>query len=113
MVYRRCRKSNNKVYIIQSIDRKMDLQDIASAKGLEMGALLTEIESIVSTGTRVNLNYYIEQELDPEVVEEIYTWFKEEAASDSLPDALAALEPDYEELEIRLVRIKFLCEVAN
>ena len=106
-------ESNNKVYIIQSIDRKMDLQDIASAKGLEMGALLTEIESIVSTGTRVNLNYYIEQELDPEVVEEIYTWFKEEAASDSLPDALAALEPDYEELEIRLVRIKFLCEVAN
>ena len=106
-------ESNNKVYIIQSIDRKMDLEDIASAKGMEMGALLSEIERIVSTGTRVNLNYYIAQELDPEVVEEIYTWFKEEAASDSLPDALAALEPDYEELEIRLVRIKFLCEVAN
>ncbi|MBR4774832.1 MAG: DNA helicase RecQ [Bacteroidales bacterium] len=106
-------ESNNKVYIIQSIDRKMDLEDIASAKGMDMGALLSEIESIVSTGTRVNLNYYIEQELDPEVVSEIYTWFKEEATSDSLPDALAALEPDYEELEIRLVRIKFLCEVAN
>ena len=105
--------SNNKVYIIQSIDRKMDLADIASAKGMEMNDLLSEIERIVSTGTRVNLNYYIEKELDPEVVEEIYTWFKEEAASDSLPDALAALEPDYEELEIRLVRIKFLCEVAN
>ena len=106
-------ESNYKVYIIQSIDRKMDLQDIASAKGMDLDALLTEIERIVSTGLRVNLNYYIEQELDPEVVEEIYTWFKEEAVSDSLSDALAALEGDYEELEIRLVRIKFLCEVAN
>ena len=106
-------ESNYKVYIIQSIDRKMDLEDIASAKGLDMDGLLTEIERIVSSGTKVNLNYYIEQELDPEVVDEIYTWFKEEAASDSLPDALAALEADYTELEIRLVRIKFLCEVAN
>ena len=106
-------ESNYKVYIIQSIDRKMDLEDIASAKGLDMDGLLTEIERIVSSGTKVNLNYYIEQELDPDVVDEIYTWFKEEAASDSLPDAIAALQPDYEELEIRLVRIKFLCEVAN
>ena len=104
---------SNKVYIIQSIDRKLDLGDIAAAKGLDMDELLTEIEAIVATGTRVNLNYYIEEELDPEVVEEIYTWFKEEAASDSLPDAIAALEGDYEEWEIRLVRIKFLCEVAN
>ncbi len=106
-------KSGNKVYIIQAIDRKLDLKDIAASKGLDMDALLTEIEAIVSTGTRINLNYYIEQELDPEVVEEIYTWFKEEAASDSLSDALQTLSDDYEELEIRLVRIKFLCEVAN
>ena len=106
-------KSGNKVYIIQSIDRKLDLGDIAASKGLDMDALLTEIEAIVSTGTRVNLNYYIEQELDPEVVEEIYTWFKEEATSDSLAQALNALGDDYEEKEIRLVRIKFLCEVAN
>ena len=106
-------KSGNKVYIIQAIDRKLDLKDIAASKGLDMDALLTEIEAIVSTGTRINLNYYIEQELDAEVVEEIYTWFKEEAASDSLSDALQALSDDYEELEIRLVRIKFLCEVAN
>ncbi len=106
-------KSGNKVYIIQSIDRKLDLGDIAASKGLDMDALLTEIEAIVSTGTRVNLNYYIEQELDPEVVEEIYTWFKEEATSDSLAQALNALGDDYEEEEIRLVRIKFLCEVAN
>lgn len=106
-------KSGNKVYIIQSIDRKLDLEDIAAAKGLDMDALLTEIEAIVSTGTRVNLNYYIEEELDPDVVEELYTWFKEEAASDSLADARAALSDDYSDEEIRLVRIKFLCEVAN
>ena len=78
-----------------------------------MGELLTEIEAIVATGTRININYYIEEELDPDVVEEIFTWFKTEATSDSLPDAIAALEDEYEELEIRLVRIKFLCEVAN
>ena len=76
-------KSGNKVYIIQSIDRKLDLKDIAASKGLDMDTLLSEIEAIVSTGTRVNLNYYIEEELDPDVVEEIYDWFKEEAASDS------------------------------
>ena len=104
---------SNKVYIIQSIDRKLDLGDIAAAKGLDMNELLTEIEAIVATGTRVNLNYYIEEELDPEVVQEIYDWFKEDATSDSLTDAIAALEGDYEEWEIRLVRIKFLCEVAN
>ena len=106
-------KSGNKVFIIQSIDRKLDLRDIASSKGLDMSDLLSEIEAIVATGTKVNINYYIEEELDPEVVEEIYDWFKEEAASDSLKDAIQALGSDYSEEEIRLVRIKFLCEVAN
>ena len=106
-------KSGNKVYIIQSIDRKMALDDIAAAKGLDLDELLTEIEAIVSTGTRLDIDYYIEEHLDEDVAEEIYDWFKEEAASDSLEDALAALRSDYEDLEIRLVRIKFLCEVAN
>jgi len=106
-------KSGNKVYIIQSIDRKLPLEDIASSKGLTMDELLTEIEGIVGTGTKVNLNYYIEEELDPEVVSEIYDWFKEEATSDSLAEARDALSDDYEDLEIRLVRIKFLCEVVN
>ena len=106
-------KSSNKVYIIQSIDRKLDLEDIAAARGLDIHELLTEIEAIVSSGTRVNVNYYIEEELDPDVVEEIFTWFKEKATSDSLQEALDALQDEYEELEIRLVRIKFLCEVAN
>ncbi|MBO4625375.1 MAG: DNA helicase RecQ [Bacteroidales bacterium] len=106
-------KSSNKVYIIQSIDRKLDLEDIASARSLDLNELLTEIEAIVATGTRVNINYYIEDELDPDVVEEIFTWFKEKATSDSLSEAITALEDEYEELEIRLVRIKFLCEIAN
>ena len=106
-------KTGNKVYIIQSIDRKLPLPDIAAAKGLDMGELLSEIEAIVATGTRININYYIEDELDAEVVEELYDWFREEATSDSLEDALRQLEGDYEEEEIRLVRIKFLCEVAN
>ena len=106
-------KSGNKVYIIQSIDRKMSLDDIAAAKGLDLDELLTEIEAIVSTGTRLDINYYIEEHLDEDVVDEIYDWFKEEAASDSLEEAYEALRGDYEDLEIRLVRIKFLCEVAN
>ena len=106
-------KSGNKVYIIQSIDRKLSLEDIADSKGLDMDELLSEIEGIVATGTRVNINYYINEVLDPEVVEEIYDWFRNEATSDSLDEARAALSSDYEDLEIRLVRIKFLCEVAN
>ena len=106
-------KSGNKVYIIQSVDRKMDLEDIASAKGLDKDEVLTEIEAIVATGTRLDLNYYIREHLDEEVVEEIFDWFRNDAQSDSLQEALAALSGDYEEEEIRLVRLKFLCEVAS
>jgi len=106
-------KSGNKVFIIQSIDRKLPLEDIADAKSLSMDELLTEIEAIVAAGTKLNLDYYIEQQLDEDVVEEIYDWFRDEAKSDSLEDAIKALEGDYEVMEIRLVRIKFLCEVAN
>ncbi len=106
-------KSGNKVYIIQAIDRKLPLDDIARAKGLDMDELLTELEAIVSTGTRLNLSYYIADTLDPEVVEELYDWFKEDASSDSLSEARKELSADYEDIEIRLVRLKFLCEVAN
>ena len=74
---------------------------------------MNEIEAIVATGTKLNLDYYIRQEVDDDVVEEILDYFKEEAESDSLQDAIAALEPDYEEMEIRLARIKFLCEIAS
>ena len=106
-------KSGNKVYIIQSIDRKLPLEDIARAKDLDMDQLLTEMEAIVGSGTRLNLGYYISENLDPEVVQELYDWFKNEAVSDSLSDARAELSADYEDIEIRLVRLKFLCEVAN
>ena len=106
-------RSANKVYIIQSIDRQLPFEDIAAAKGLDMDQLLSEIESIVASGTVLNINYYIEQNLDEDVVEEIYDWFRNEATSDSLAEALDALGGDYEENEIRLVRIKFLSEVAN
>ena len=104
---------SDKAYIIQSIDRRLSLDDIAEAKDMEMSELLDEIEALVSSGTKLNLNYYIEQTLDEYVVEEIFDYFKEEAQSDSLEEALNELGSDYEELEVRLVRIKFLCDVAN
>ncbi len=106
-------KSANKVYIIQNIDRKMPLEDIASAKGLEMEELMDEIEAIVLSGTKLDLDYYIEQTLDEDVVDEIYDYFMEEAESDSLEAAMEDLSSDYDEMEVRLVRVKFLCEVAN
>ena len=106
-------KSSEKIFIIQSIDRRMDLEDIASARGMEMDELLTAIENIVDSGTRLDLNYYIDQNIDSDVVNEIYGYFRDEAETDSLEDALNELQGDYEELEIRLVRIKFISEVAN
>ena len=106
-------KSGGKIYIIQSIDRRMSLEDIAEAKGMEMDELMTEIEAIVSSGLKLNLNYFIEQNIDEDVVEEIYDYFKDEAQSDSIEDAIKALGADYDEMEIRLVRIKFLCEIAS
>ena len=106
-------KSVNKVYIIQNIDRKIPLEDIADSKGMEMDELLNEIEAIVASGTRLNLDYYIEQTLDDDVVDEIYEYFHDEAESDSLDVVMEDLRDDYDELEVRLVRLKFLCEVAN
>ena len=106
-------KSVNKVYIIQSIDRKMPLEDIADSKKLTMEELLSEIETIVFSGTKLNLDYYIGQTLDEDVIDDIYEYFKEEAESDSLESAMEDLGNDYDEMEVRLVRIKFLCEVAN
>ena len=106
-------KSANKIFIIQSIDRGMPLEDIASARGMDMDELMTEIEAIVSTGTSLNLDYYIKDNLDEEIVEEIYEYFKEDAASDSVEEAISELGGEYDEMEIRLVRIKFLCEIAS
>ncbi|MBR1575392.1 MAG: DNA helicase RecQ [Bacteroidales bacterium] len=106
-------KSEGKVYIIQSIDRRLSLEDIAQARGLEMEELMSEIEGIVATGTKLNLDYYIRQNIDEDVVDDIYDYFREDAGSDSVEDAIRELGPDYEEMEIRLVRIKFLCEIAS
>ncbi len=106
-------RSASKVFIIQSIDRRMPLEDIAEAKGMDMYELMDEIEGIVSTGTKLNLDYYIEQNLDEDIVEEIYEYFRDEAVSDSVDEALKVLGSDCEEMEIRLVRIKFLCEIAS
>ena len=106
-------KSVNKVYIIQSIDRRLNLEDIAQARGMDMEELMSEIEGIVATGTKLNLDYYIEQNIDEDVVEDIYAYFREDAESDSVEEAMDELGADYEEMEIRLVRIKFLCEIAS
>ena len=106
-------KSGMKVYIIQSIDMKRPLEDIAEAKGLEMAELISEIEAIVNSGTRINLDYYIDTTIDEERQHDIYSYFREEAESDSLEDAIRELGNEFEEEEIRLVRIKFLSEMGN
>jgi ATP-dependent DNA helicase RecQ len=106
-------KSGLKVYIIQSIDMKRPLEDIAEAKGLEMSELISEIEAIVNSGTRINLDYYIDRTIDEERQSDIYSYFREEAVSDSLEDAIKELGNEFEEEEIRLVRIRFLSEMGN
>lgn len=106
-------KSSDKIFIIQSVDRRMALEDIAEARNMEMSDLLTAMEGIVESGTKLNLDYYIDNNLDADVADELYEWFRTEAESDSLEDAIDALSGDYEEMEIRLVRMKFLSEVAN
>ena len=106
-------KSGNKIFIIQSIDRKMDFEDIARAKDLDFDELLAEIEGIVNSGTRLDISYYIREFMDEDKAEDIYLYFKEDAESDSLDAAIEELGADYTEEEIRLVRIKFICEQGN
>jgi len=106
-------KSGIKIFIIQSIDRKMDFEDIARTKNLDFDELLTEIEGIVNSGTRLDISYYIREFMDEDKADDIYLYFREDAESDSLDDALAELGSDYTEEEIRLVRIKFMCEQGN
>lgn len=106
-------KSGNKIFIIQSIDRKMDFEDIARAKDLDFDELLTEIETIVNAGTKLDISYYLKEFMDEDKIEDIYLYFKEDAESDSLDAAIEELGADYTEEEIRLVRIKFICEQGN
>tara|TARA_B100000767_G_scaffold90013_1_gene86488 strand:- start:6 stop:2189 length:2184 start_codon:yes stop_codon:yes gene_type:complete len=106
-------KSGLKVYIIQSTDRKLPLEDIASAKGLTMAKLISEIENIVYSGTKVNINYYLDDMLDEDQQDEILSYFKEDAETDAIDEALEEFDGDYEEEEFRLMRIKFMSDFAN
>ncbi len=105
-------KSKLKVSIVQSIDRKVALDDIAVSKGLEFGELLDEIEAIVYSGTRINIDYFLNDVMDEDHIEDIYEYFKD-SETDDLEEAIEELGGDYTEEEIRLVRIKFLSEMAN
>jgi ATP-dependent DNA helicase RecQ len=105
-------KSGLKVQLIQNIDRKLPLEDIGKAQGKSMDEVLEELEAIVSSGTRVNINYYIDDILDPENQKEIFDYFRE-AETDDLKDAYHEFDGDYSEEELRLMRIRFMSELAN
>ncbi len=107
-------KSKMKISIIQSIDRQMSLKDIANSKGISMTELIKELESIVYSGTRVNIDYYIDEVMDEDHKQDIFYYFKEEADSDDIQAALEELgEDNFSEEEVRMVRIKFISEVGN
>lgn len=105
-------KSKLKISIIQAIDRKIDLTEIAISNGIDFDRLLDEIEGIVNAGTRINLSYFIDEIIDPEDQEDIFDYFRG-TTSDNLNDAYRELCPDFTEEEIRLVRIKFLSDLGN
>ena len=106
------KKSKVKVNIIQAIDRQVDLNDIAMANGLEFPELLDEMESIVYSGTRINIDYFLVENMDDDRIDDIYSYFKS-SETDSIDEAMDNLDEDYSEEEIRLVRIKFFSEMAN
>ena len=101
-----------KVSIIQSIDRKVALDDIALTKGIEFSELLDEVEAIVYSGTKLNIDYFLDEIMDEDHMQDIYDYFKE-STTDKIDDAIEELGDEYTEDEIRLVRIKFISEMAN
>jgi len=106
-------KSKLKVFIIQSIDRKIDFEDIADSQGIEMKDVLAEVEAIVNSGTHLNIDYYVDEVLDEDHQQEVFDYFRE-AKTDSIEDALQELgEDEYSEEDIRLMRIKFLSDMGN
>jgi ATP-dependent DNA helicase RecQ len=106
-------KSGLKVYIIQNIDRKISLEGMAKAKGVKMAELVSEIESIVASGTRIDIGYYINEVIDEDRQDEVFEYFRS-AESDSVEDAIKELgEDDYSMEDIRLMRIKFMSEMGN
>jgi ATP-dependent DNA helicase RecQ len=106
------KKSLLKVKIIQAIDRQIALDDIATAQGLDFEELLDEVEAIVYSGTKLNIDYFLEEVMDEDHVDDIYDYFAE-SESDSLEDAINELGQECSEDEIRLVRIKFISDMAN
>ena len=106
------KESMLKVKIIQNIDRKIALDDIASVLGKDFDELLDEIEAIVYSGTKLNIDYFLEDVMDEDQIDDIYEYFRE-SETDDIEAALDELGEDYSEEEIRLVRIKFLSEMAN
>ena len=105
-------KSKLKISIIQAIDRKIALDELAESKGLEFDELLNEVEAIVYSGTKINIDYFLDEVMDPDHQLDIFEYFKG-SESDNLEDAINELGNDYTEEEIRLIRIKFLSELAN
>ncbi len=105
-------KSGMKVQLIQNIDRKLPLEDIGKAQGKSLEYVIEEIEAIVASGTRVNIDYYIDEMLDSDAQEEVYEYFSE-ATTDDLKTAFDEFDGDYTEEELKLMRIKFMSEMAN
>lgn len=105
-------KSKMKVFIIQAVDRKISLEDIAVSKGLDFSELLDEIEAIIYSGTKINIDYFIDDAMDPDKAEEIFEYFRE-SQTDDIDTAMTELGGDYTEEEIRLIRIKFISEIGN
>ena len=98
--------------MIQSIDRKLSLEDIASAKGMDMDSLISEMETIVFSGTKINIDYWINEILDEDQIEELNEYFME-VENDNIDDAINEFEEFYEEQQVRLYRIKFISDIAN
>ncbi len=111
--YKSANKNNKKRNIVHLVDRRVALPDIAKAEGMEYEDLLAEVYSIVQNGTKLNIDYYIEELLDDDCIEEIYEYFRYESNSDSVDEAVAYFDGDYTEEEIRLVRVKFVSEMGN
>ena len=107
------KRSTRKKQIIQAIDRRVDLDDLAESCGMSMEEMLDELEAIVFSGTKININYFIKEVLDPDEQEEIYDYFKN-ADDDNIQKAMAELGEDYyDEMHVRLVRLKFHCDLGN
>ncbi|MFT5942406.1 MAG: ATP-dependent DNA helicase RecQ, partial [Sediminicola sp.] len=104
--------SGLKLYIIQNVDKKLPLDDIAAAKGLNISELIKEMEQIVYSGTKLNLSYWVDEILDDDQQEEIHDYFLE-AETDNIEEAVKEFDGDYEDEELRLYRLKFISEVAN